>query len=165
MGSRYRCRVSPSGVPGCIPGLGTGATGATAEGEISNGFAIKVVSPDAPPIPIGVETELLSQDLIIEEGQSVILMSSGGYGTVDGSGTIQVRIYRDAVELSNFVNSVNTETEVVATLAYDADPPAGLHTYRLTAEAIGIDFIVNAQAFLHALVVTSPPFIFDPPTP
>lgn len=27
MGSRYRCRVSPSGVPGCIPGLGTGATG------------------------------------------------------------------------------------------------------------------------------------------
>lgn len=29
MGSRYRCRVSPSGVPGCVPGTGTGGTGAT----------------------------------------------------------------------------------------------------------------------------------------
>lgn len=31
MGSRYRCRVSPSGVPGCIPGLGTGGTGEGAQ--------------------------------------------------------------------------------------------------------------------------------------
>lgn len=32
MGSRYRCRVSPSGVP-CIPGVGTGGTGGTSESD------------------------------------------------------------------------------------------------------------------------------------
>lgn len=32
MGSRYRCRVSPSGVPGCVPGGGTGPTSGIAGG-------------------------------------------------------------------------------------------------------------------------------------
>lgn len=38
MGSRYRCRVSPSGVPGCIPGLGTGGTGE--EFTLAGGLAL-----------------------------------------------------------------------------------------------------------------------------
>lgn len=63
MGSRYRCRVSPSGVPGCL-GAGTGGSGGSGSGD---------VGPTGPTGPSSDEPDLESP-VTTEEDETVVAL-------------------------------------------------------------------------------------------
>lgn len=97
MGSRYRCRVSPSGVPGCIPG----ETGATGDGlpNLLGVIQATLLSEDLLP---GVPEDLVTIPITLGEDEAVILYYRATVTDISlGAGTFTLRMRRDLVNLES----------------------------------------------------------------
>lgn len=143
MGSRYRCRVSPSGVPGCVPGSGTGPTSGIGGGgdffflaaEDDMAFPVNAVFEQIPELDTAVE---------IEEGDAVMIDVNIAYSSSAATaGTQLFGITVDGVLLEETVRGNGT----LAT--QDGDPmpislqalleiDAGAHTIGVSRLTLGV---------------------------
>lgn len=149
MGSRYRCRVSPSGVPGCVGGTGDGAPN-----------LLEVIHQlDSTPVAIatGITTELISIPLTLGEDEAVILHYESGFTNADDvTGDFLLRLLRDVDILDSSTSGPLAAARTATTDGFALDNPGpGTYEYRVTGTASDADFIVSFARLLIEVVRAS----------
>lgn len=134
MGSRYRCRVSPSGVPGC--GGGSGGTGDVNSLDLVGGAGGEfTIEPDD-------SAEIVTGDVTLEEdGEIAIWFSANQVVTGAGAGAQRFTyvIFVDGspvIQPPRIMDSTNDFTVSVSDTAVIA-ADAGTHTVSIVANYDG----------------------------
>lgn len=154
MGSRYRCRVSPSGVPGCVPGSATGGTSGIGGG----GDFFFLALEDDLALPINAAFEAIPEldlPVEIEAGDAVQLDVNLAFSPVSAlPGTALFGITVDGTLLPETIRGAGFLAGDIATpqpislqglLALDA----GAHTIGVSRLTLG-----NAIQIRPSLVLT-----------
>lgn len=153
MGSRYRCRVSPSGVPGCVPSAATGPTG-DGEPNLLEVIQSTLISED---LAAGITEDLVVISLVLEEDEAVVLYYRGTLTNISlGLGSVDLALRRDFAPLdsSNTGNVSPAESTTISSFIVD-NPGPGTYDYVVTGESTGASFTADAVRLIVEVVRAS----------
>lgn len=134
MGSRYRCRVSPSGVPGC--GAGSGGTGDVESLDLVGGAGGDfTLAPDE-------SAEIVTADVTLEEAGEIAVWFSANQVVTGAGGGAQRFTYimlLDGTPVTQPPRIMDSENDFTVSVSDTAviEADAGTHTVSIVANYDG----------------------------